>query len=608
MKAAGRSRGLVERLLLVVLTLYGLALIVPDYYRLVRPLGAFGFFANNDGLIFDVKGPFAQESLSPAWQAGLRVGDRIDLPKMRCVPVDTITCATMLAVRGGQQRVMPGRVGALWLAEGSPRSGDEIALAAQVPPSDWLLDLIVFLDQSAGVLFLLGAAWLVWIRPGRMTWGFFLYAVQFNPGQEFEIYARLQQWPAALLAQEAANGLFQAAGYAGFILFALRAPTGRIGASWRPLERALPALAVGFGLVSVLAVGSAFGYRTEALSRTVLIAGLFVSFLVLAILLKRRKDLEPQEFQRLRWVIWGCLIGLPACVIASLAQSTSLMEFSLTEDAIGLLFLVNGVLGIFVVEAIRRPRVINVSIPLRRATVLGLLLSAPALFLHGQIEELHEWIHFPAWASVVIASILLFAISRLHEHAVRLLEGLFDPDRRGAEARFAQIGAAVLAAKNAAEIDRLLVEGPARALGIASAAVFRSDGAQLRRYENGVGWTPAMTAALDPEDPLLAQKTAGSLFEIDPALMRRGEFPEGPQQPTLAAPIGDALRCFAVALYGAQTSGANLDGADRRALEKLAATAAAAYAGVEREALRTQIAALEAQAPINAKPASQAGC
>ncbi|PNG25468.1 hypothetical protein [Methylocella silvestris] len=595
-----------ERLLLAVLTLYGLALIVPDFYRLARPLGSFGFFANNDGLIFDVKGPFAEESASPAWQAGLRVGDRIDLPKMRCIPVDTNTCATMLAARGGQQRVMPGRVGALWLAEGSPRAGERIDLAARTPPSNWLLDLIVFLDQGAGALFLLGAAWLVWIRPGPMTWGFFIYAVQFNPGQEFEFYARLQQWPAALLAQEVASGLFQAAGYAGFILFALRAPTGRIETQWRPLERALPALTIALGAISVLAVGSAFGYRTEVLTRIVLIAGLFVSVLVLFILLARRKDLEPQDFQRLRWVIWGCLIGLPACVVASLAQSTSLIEFSLTEDAIGLLFLINGILGIFVVEAIRRPRVINVSIPLRRATVLGLLLSAPALFLHGQIEELHDWIHLPAWASLVIASILLFAISRLHEHGVRLLEGLFDPDRRGAEARFAQMERAILAARSADEIDRLLTEGPARALALSSAAVYRSDGDQMRRYENGVGWTPEMAVVLDPNAPLLAGKTIGPSFEIDPERTRQSDFPQGPQQPALALPVADALRCFAVALYGAQTSGASLDGADRHALEKLAAAASAAYARVEREALRARIAALETQASTGTAPASGA--
>jgi len=47
--------------------------------RVVHPLSSFGFYANNDGLIYDVTGPFADEASSPAWQAGLREGDQIDL-------------------------------------------------------------------------------------------------------------------------------------------------------------------------------------------------------------------------------------------------------------------------------------------------------------------------------------------------------------------------------------------------------------------------------------------------------------------------------------------------------------------------------------------------
>lgn len=96
--ADNRGR-LFGRFILIVLTLYGLAMVVPDFYRLVRPLGSFGLTADNDGLIFDVQGQFREISDSPAWQAGLRAGDRIDLRGMRCVPVDTNVCATILAVR-----------------------------------------------------------------------------------------------------------------------------------------------------------------------------------------------------------------------------------------------------------------------------------------------------------------------------------------------------------------------------------------------------------------------------------------------------------------------------------------------------------------------------
>jgi hypothetical protein len=43
-------------LLLVALTLWALAMIVPDFYRVYQPLGSFGFYANNDGIVTDVQG------------------------------------------------------------------------------------------------------------------------------------------------------------------------------------------------------------------------------------------------------------------------------------------------------------------------------------------------------------------------------------------------------------------------------------------------------------------------------------------------------------------------------------------------------------------------
>ncbi len=52
-----------SRLLLIVLTLWGLLMIVPDLLRVTQSLGSLGFFANNDGLIFDANGPFPDRRL-----------------------------------------------------------------------------------------------------------------------------------------------------------------------------------------------------------------------------------------------------------------------------------------------------------------------------------------------------------------------------------------------------------------------------------------------------------------------------------------------------------------------------------------------------------------
>src|SRR6478735_4588805 len=83
--------------------------IVPDLWRVVQPLGSFGFYANNDGLIYNVTGPFDDETASPAWSAGIREGDRLDLSKMRCLPYDATACGAVLVALGGIQLTELGR-------------------------------------------------------------------------------------------------------------------------------------------------------------------------------------------------------------------------------------------------------------------------------------------------------------------------------------------------------------------------------------------------------------------------------------------------------------------------------------------------------------------
>jgi len=174
--------------------------------------------------------------------------------------------------------------------------------------------------------------------------------------------------------------LAQAIGYAGFLLFVLRVPNNKTEARWRGVERALPAVALIFAIALGSSYGSLFGYPVETATRISILMGFLVAIAALTILLLREGTQAPEDYQRVRWVIWGCLIGLPAFLIAELASTTTIFvtpegNFTPSEDIIGLLYLVNGVLCLFVVEALRRTRVVNVMIPLRRVTILGLTLS-----------------------------------------------------------------------------------------------------------------------------------------------------------------------------------------------------------------------------------------
>jgi hypothetical protein len=598
-----------SRLLLIALTLWGLVMIVPDLIRVVQPLGSFGFYANNDGLIYDVTGPFDDETESPAWKAGMRPGDRLDLSRLRCSLKDLATCGYALAALGGVQYVLPGRVAVVDLVARHGQPERQVTLVAAQRPANFVVRAVLLLDQVAGILVVVAAAWLVWTRPSAMSWGFFVYVNWFNPGQAYAFYAILQQWPLLLLAQDIAGCFAQAVGYAGLILFVLHAPNDQTEARWRPVERALPFVALVFALALLASYGNVLGFRTEAVTRVGIIAGFPVALTALGILLVRRYTQRPEDYQRLRWVIWGCLIGLPAFLIAELASETTLFEtrwgdFTPREDVIGLLYLVNGILCLFVFEAIRRRRVVSVSIPLRRVTILGLTLSLPVLLLHHEVERIQESLQVPGWAWLAIGAIAIFLITRLHEGAVHLADRYFN---RALDAAELELGAAMLKAKEAGEIDWLLAQEPFQRLKLTSAASFRRDGQRFVRGESAKGWDGAAADALDAEVALLRPLSAGTPFSVPDVEGDGPELPQGLARPVLAVPAVSPVRCFAVSLYGPHVSGTDIDANERAMLARLAAQAAAMYAELENSELRGTIARLERKLSKGKSPSSAGG-
>jgi hypothetical protein len=604
----GRCSG---RFLLVLLTIWALAMVVPDLFRLAEPLGSFGLSVNNDGLVTDVQGPFSTPLDSPAWQAGLRSGDRLDLARMRCVPVNTLRCASGLAVLGGLQLVSYDRHGEFVIAAGAEKPVRHFEIVAAAVPATWTVLAVLALDQFAAIVVILAAAWLVWTRPGGMTWGFFLYVIWFNPGQSFEYYALVQRQPAALLAQNVLACIAHAAGFAGFLLFALRVPEDFNLPQWRKIERALPAVAVFLAVLLGLSYLNVFGYRTEMVTRIGLLCGLLIDGGALAILLRRRKELPPSEYQRLRWIIWGCLIGLPALILADIGQGTSLAngiwpDGPPPQQVWGLIRLINGVLCLLVFEAVRRPQVVSIAIPLRRVTILGLLLTIPTLFLHEEINHLGEAVRtslaVPGWAWLAIAAILVFILSRLHEWAVHLTDRYFN---RSVARAGRDLSTAILRAPDLKTIEDRLVRGACAALSMTSATLFRQDGSVFRRGDCAVGWEPHWARTLDTSDVLLQGARPKGAVDIDAEAAERNHLPEGPKRPVLAVPVANHFRCHAIALYGAHVSGNALNHDERAMLIKLADVAAVTMEQIDRKSLLRRVTQLERElAAATARSAS----
>ncbi len=73
-EAGGGALNVAGRILLLALTVWALAMIVPGLHRVIDTLGSFGLSVDNDGVVTDVVAPFASVANSPAAEAGLVCG------------------------------------------------------------------------------------------------------------------------------------------------------------------------------------------------------------------------------------------------------------------------------------------------------------------------------------------------------------------------------------------------------------------------------------------------------------------------------------------------------------------------------------------------------
>src|SRR5215470_5134279 len=505
------------RVLLIGLATWALLMVVPDLYRVFGSLASLGIVADNDGVIVNAVGWFATPAKSPAVGSGIATGDQIDLPAMRCVPLDSPRCRGLLSVLGGlggKQVVLPDSEIELIVRPADGGATRAVRIEAAPPERGWGDRLVLLADTLVGIFVILAAFRLVWVHPGKVTWGFFLYVIWFNPGQTYAYYAILKQWPLAIFVQEIAEAIAHGAGFAGLLIFALHFPSDAPSRPWNRFDWIAPVLGGVVALLWVATFANAFGVGTETLTQVAFLSGYAVAVAVLLILLKRRRSLPAQDQQRMLWVIWGCGIGLSAYIFASIAQSTSLLQHTLgispSPVLIGLLYLLNGVFAYFVSVAVLHRRVISVAIPLRYGTILSVLtlvVGIPIVNLHEVLGHYQEIFRIPEWVWLfVIAPIALVLLHRLHEIGVKIVDQVLNRRFHSNRERFKDAGAAMVKARSYDEIDRLLVQTPLQTFELSSGAIFRQQDGVFKR-EHSQGWDASPLRELQPEQDALVLRS-----------------------------------------------------------------------------------------------------
>lgn len=532
----------------------------------------------------------------------IAVGDKMGLNKRNCLRdgVTSDVCRDLLALYGGSGGIQ-------FLTLGHPPitvyvNGNAVLVSPEPSEEPWYTKILLAFDQLGAMAFIGLSAFMVWRRPTPATAGFFLYSAWFNPGQSYVGYALIQPYPLLVFAQELIQAIVVALGLIGFLVFALRFPTAD-GPLARWELRALPLVAALLLLLQLGTFLTPFGARyaeTFANALTVIETG--VSIAVVAILILRGRRMvahhQPLEWQRTRLVYWVLGFALPPYVLAELiaqamVPATWLPASAGDQDAVVYALFIPAALMPFVIyEAVRRSRVVDVRFTFARGTTLaltGFLWLFVFAFVEVQVER-----GMSDTASGIILLIVLAIVTISFEHIRHglnwLCDVLFFRTLHRAEEAFKHASADIDNADGVDALERLIVDRPLTTLHLASAAIFRHEGATLRRVRES-GWSGPSAEDISCSDPVLEPiLKAGKPRRIE-LPVARPDFPAGAATPALIVPMCSHKETFAVALYGGHALGDALVKEEEELLCGFLEAASTAY----REAtLRARIAELEA--------------
>lgn len=579
----------------ILLACWALGLIIPEFWRVYGTFGSLGFEANNDGVVTAVASP---GRIVPP----IAEGDRIDLHRTRLPDL-----LEAYAGMGGMQYVPLDQVNHFYVFSSSKPKGpsEEHTAYAEPNPLDLATRVPLFLDQCFGIFFILLATFLLLKKPSAMTAGFFIFALWYNPGQTYVAYILLERWPGALIAQEMLQAIVQSMGYIGFAVFALRFPEGKVTGWRKGIERSLPFLAVYLLIIHFWSFGTVLGLHTEFVTSLAYISGYALDILIIFALVARLREEKPIERQRMQWVLFGCMIGLPAFIFADSNESTSLWDavynvFHIpvpNEAVLDYFYMVNAVVALAVAYAVLRHRVIDVRIVLRRAlarSIVWVIVGVGLIQLIMLIEDRARGLQTLLFAGLIIFISLLF--EWLHERINEKIDEIIFRHLHQAAERLARIEAALMRSADLNEIDSALVIEPADALQLGSAAVFRRDeDGTFRQHVQGAGWQD--TGFELPESDSLIKRASADFGprRLAPAPRFTRQVIGETGQPALIIPIYRQRVLFAIALYGLHQRGDDFEQREIDCLEKLCLSASAAYEQHENERLRRMLADLEAK-------------
>ncbi len=574
---------------------------------------------------------------SPADNAGIRPGDRVDRPQtLRARLLLGSSYTFPIAPRPGERMTVSTFRGA---------RGTTVALQARplAPLSE--IDKTLLLLKCLWLLIFVAVAFaLVLLCPSKMTWAFYAFALNlvliFWSGNLPSIPSNL---PAGwLLAYEIAAGFIAPAGLAGFLVFCARFPTNASTGWRRVVENLAPFLAAAFVpyfmyvvaesvrfqfrwpwlafdyvtnvfVLATYAVGIALLVRiylgargperqqTKWILLALISAGIVffaadiklnlpvISIFVLgaAVVLINYFGARGLERHRIGWVFFGFLCALAASAADFLLGGISLHPAWYVR-ALELLYVV---LPLTVAYAVIRHRVIDVRFVASRALVLGVIASIVAGIVIGI-----DWLfstrlpasRLQAATYVGLALVVGFSLNATWRSVGKTIDFVFFRPWYRAREQVEIIAEATRHATSNLDLYEPLTAGIAKAFSLTSAALFErlEDGGFFRVA--ALGWPPGTTWHILPNDQLaMCVGKSQRIVDVDAFGWQKRNLPGGVARPMIVLPIVTSRQVAAMLFYGAHENGTALDPDERRAIRRLCADAGLIYARSRLESGRT---------------------
>lgn len=497
-----RKLTLIQKTIVVVLTVYAILAIAPDTLRpfpespltqevqaLCKeklsgydcyPLGTLGFDTDNDGKI---------EKVEPRGPAGIYEGNQIDLesvePDRRFINkfsfVAHRSCYSF-SVRDSSHGPFT-----ITAKDEEFKGHEKVALGVA---------------QVSGLIFILVCMFLVWCHPMPPTWGLFFYSLWFNSGQYFFWYANLPEQPWLIIFNFIQVGL-QALGLTGFLSFALYFPYNDLK-GWRRSSR--PYLPYLLGIVlGLLLVFNGWGFmnlvkpwQTETPFR-VYYALTYCVYGLATLLLWNSYRTQPKVRPKVRWIAIFGSYGLLCWLMADTYETTGMLDWltSLLSrwpmpwlDAHG--WTTQAILNLMYAQNVMLPFAFLYTTLSHRVMGFRFLVSNafvvlfPFILSIALIESFVETLNLPG--QLILATAITVSVhDRLHRLVERWLCPQWHREKKCLEDMVKKLrdGEDL----NLIKVNDMLVKGIGDALGLTSAALFyrRDDDGPFMR-ENVFHW------------------------------------------------------------------------------------------------------------------------